>query len=85
MSFLGGAECSTSANPLNQFVKHTQDEKSAQRDKLVGRPGKGLQGIRSVSGLDTIGAQDNVGTRFFIDTKSMFIKILQGSIFLDDK
>ena len=37
MSFLGGAECSTAGNPLTQFTKHTQDDKSLQRDRLVGR------------------------------------------------
>ncbi|CBX95668.1 similar to peroxisomal targeting signal receptor [Plenodomus lingam JN3] len=43
MSFLGGAECSTGANPLNQFTKHVQDDKSLQRDRLVGRGPGGLQ------------------------------------------
>lgn len=43
MSFLGGAECSTGANPLSQFSKHVQDDKSLQRDRLVGRGPGGLQ------------------------------------------
>lgn len=43
MSFLGGAECSTGANPLSQFTKHVQDDKSLQRDRLVGRGGSGMQ------------------------------------------
>jgi len=48
MSFLGGAECSTGANPLSQFAKHVQDDKSLQRDRLVGRGPGGLQeGMRS--------------------------------------
>ena len=48
MSFLGGAECSTAANPLAQFVKHTQDDKSLQRDRLVGRgPRAGFESMRS--------------------------------------
>ncbi|KAF2662770.1 TPR-like protein [Lophiostoma macrostomum CBS 122681] len=48
MSFLGGAECSTAGNPLNQFTKHVQDDKSLQRDRLVGRGPGGLQeGMRS--------------------------------------
>jgi hypothetical protein len=48
MSFLGGAECSTGANPLSQFTKHVQDDKSLQRDRLVGRGPGGLQeGMRS--------------------------------------
>jgi peroxin-5 len=37
MSFLGGAECSTAGNPLSQFTKHVQDDKSLQHDRLVGR------------------------------------------------
>ncbi|KAI4238111.1 MAG: hypothetical protein LQ352_007896 [Teloschistes flavicans] len=36
MAFLGGAECSTAGNPLSQFTKHVQDDKSLQRDRLVG-------------------------------------------------
>ncbi len=48
MSFLGGAECSTAGNPLSQFTKHVQDDKSLQRDRLVGRGPGGLQeGLRS--------------------------------------
>ncbi|KAJ5059624.1 peroxisomal targeting signal receptor [Bipolaris maydis] len=48
MSFLGGAECSTGANPLSQFTKHVQDDKSLQRDRLVGRgPGGMQEGMRS--------------------------------------
>ncbi|KAF2099376.1 TPR-like protein [Rhizodiscina lignyota] len=48
MSFLGGAECSTGANPLSQFQKHVQDDKTLQRDRLVGRGPAGLQeGMRS--------------------------------------
>jgi peroxin-5 len=48
MSFLGGAECSSGANPLSQFTKHVQDDKSLQRDRLVGRgPGGMQEGMRS--------------------------------------
>jgi peroxin-5 len=48
MSFMGGAECSTSGNPLSQFQKHVQDDKTLQRDRLVNRgPGAGLNGFRS--------------------------------------
>ncbi|KAI4113218.1 MAG: hypothetical protein LQ345_005753 [Seirophora villosa] len=36
MAFLGGAECSTAGNPLSQFTKHVQDDKSLQRDRFVG-------------------------------------------------
>ncbi|KAK7533677.1 hypothetical protein BKA81DRAFT_308213 [Phyllosticta paracitricarpa] len=48
MSFLGGPECSTGSNPLGQFTKHMQDDKSLQRDRLVGRvPGPMQEGMRS--------------------------------------
>ena len=48
MSFLGGAECSTAGNPLSQFTKHVQDDKSLQRDRLVGKGPASLQeGFRS--------------------------------------
>ena len=57
MSFLGGAECSTAGNPLSQFTKHVQDDKSLQRDRLVGRAPGGLQGMRT-TGMN--GSQDNV-------------------------
>lgn len=61
MSFLGGAECSTAGNPLSQFTKHVQDDKSLQRDRLVGRgPGPTLQGMRSSGGMNMSGSQDNV-------------------------
>jgi peroxin-5 len=57
MSFLGGAECSTAGNPLTQFTKHVQDDKSLQRDRLVGR-GPGMQeGMRS---HNMMGGQDQV-------------------------
>ncbi|PFH57250.1 hypothetical protein XA68_15321 [Ophiocordyceps unilateralis] len=48
MSFMGGAECSSSGNPLSQFQKHVQDDKTLQRDRLIGRgPGGQLGGFRS--------------------------------------
>lgn len=48
MSFLGGPECSTAANPLSQFTKHVGDDKSLQRDRLVGRgPGGMGESMRS--------------------------------------
>ncbi|KAK3936291.1 hypothetical protein QBC46DRAFT_395403 [Diplogelasinospora grovesii] len=48
MSFMGGAECSTAGNPLSQFTKHVQDDKSLQRDRLVNRgPNGTLGGFRS--------------------------------------
>ncbi|KAL3465296.1 hypothetical protein BJX64DRAFT_275185 [Aspergillus heterothallicus] len=61
MSFLGGAECSTAGNPLTQFTKHVQDDKSLQRDRLVGR-GPGMQeGMRS-QGM--IGGHDQMMDEF---------------------
>jgi peroxin-5 len=43
---MSGAECSTSANPLNQFSKHVGQDKSLQRDRFV--PGVGPnQGMRT--------------------------------------
>ncbi|KAK0733594.1 hypothetical protein B0T26DRAFT_632479 [Lasiosphaeria miniovina] len=50
MSLLGGAECSTAGNPLSQFTKHVQDDKSLQHDRLAGRGSSGsLGGFRSTS------------------------------------
>ncbi|KAL8762299.1 MAG: hypothetical protein Q9184_001668 [Pyrenodesmia sp. 2 TL-2023] len=43
MAFLGGAECSTAGNPLSQFTKHVQDDKSLQRDRIVGAGPSGFQ------------------------------------------
>ncbi|KAL9600435.1 MAG: hypothetical protein Q9219_003188 [cf. Caloplaca sp. 3 TL-2023] len=43
MAFLGGAECSTASNPLSQFTKHVQDDKSLQRDRFTGAGPRGLQ------------------------------------------
>lgn len=48
MSFLGGAECSTAGNPLTQFTKHTQNDSSLQRDRMVGNaPGALGESMRS--------------------------------------
>lgn len=58
MSFLGGPECSTAGNPLTQFTKHVQDDKSLQRDRMVGRgPGGMQEGMRSTG---MMGGQDQV-------------------------
>lgn len=46
MSFLGGPECSTAANPLAQFQKQTQSDTSLQRDRLTSRQ-PGNLGFRS--------------------------------------
>jgi peroxin-5 len=62
MSFLGGAECSTAGNPLSQFTKHVQDDKSLQRDRLVGRGPGGMESMRSQMGAP----QDAVGTRVLL-------------------
>ncbi|KAK2804763.1 Peroxisomal membrane signal receptor PTS1 [Onygenales sp. PD_10] len=62
MSFLGGPECSTAGNPLTQFTKHVQDDKSLQRDRLVGRGPGGLQeGMRSRGMMP---GQDNMMDEF---------------------
>ena len=52
MSFLGAAECSTAGNPLSQFSKHVQEDKSLQRDRLV------EQGQRALR--ETFRSQSNV-------------------------
>jgi hypothetical protein len=58
MSFLGGgAECSTAGNPLSQFTKHVQDDKSLQRDRLAGA-GPGMQESMRSGGMG--GGQDQV-------------------------
>lgn len=59
MSFLGGAECSTAGNPLTQFTKHVQDDKSLQRDRMVGRSPGMQEGMRSqgmMGGPDQVNA-----------------------------
>ncbi|EEQ84710.2 peroxisomal targeting signal-1 receptor [Blastomyces dermatitidis ER-3] len=62
MSFLSGPECSTAGNPLTQFTKHVQDDKSLQRDRLVGRGPGGLQeGMRS---RGMMGGQDKMMDEF---------------------
>jgi peroxin-5 len=66
MSFLGGAECSTAANPLSQFSKLGHDDKSLQRDRLVGRAPANLQGMRSNGGMNMSGSQDNVSLDTFL-------------------
>ena len=61
MSFLGGAECSTAGNPLSQFTKHVQDDKSLQRDRLIGRGSAALQ--ESFRTQQNGASQDEVGFR----------------------
>ena len=59
MSFMGGAECSTAGNPLSQFAKHTQDDRSLQRDRMVNGGPQGAMGdFRSAA---QHGPQDEVG------------------------
>ncbi|RKF73504.1 Peroxisomal targeting signal receptor [Golovinomyces cichoracearum] len=60
MSFLGGPECSTAANPLNQFSKYTQDEMIFQRDRMIARPETRMQGMRTTGSKDLIGSQDEM-------------------------
>jgi peroxin-5 len=49
MAFLGGAECSTAGNPLSQFTKHVQDDRTLQRDRLVNQgPNSAGQSFRSL-------------------------------------
>ncbi|KAL1989022.1 hypothetical protein VTN96DRAFT_5785 [Rasamsonia emersonii] len=62
MSFLGGAECSTAGNPLTQFTKHVQDDKSLQRDRLVGRGPGGMQ--ESMRSRGMVGGQDQMMDEF---------------------
>ncbi|KAH8692210.1 putative peroxisomal targeting signal-1 receptor [Talaromyces proteolyticus] len=57
MSFLGGAECSTAGNPLTQFTKHVQDDKSLQRDRLMGRGPGGMQESMRSHGMTGPGEQ----------------------------
>jgi len=47
MSFLGGPECSTAANPLAQFQKQTAADTSLQRDRLTSRQPQQFNGFRS--------------------------------------
>lgn len=47
MSFLGGPECSTGANPLAQFQKQTSADTSLQRDRLASRQPQQFSGFRS--------------------------------------
>lgn len=45
---MGGAECSTAGNPLSQFTKHVQDDRSLQRDRLNNSgPSGALNNFRS--------------------------------------
>lgn len=81
MSFLGGGpECSTAGNPLSQFSKAVQDDKSLQRDRMVGRgPGGMQEGMRrQVPG----GSSDGVSTCFMktTDTTPDMILIIDSRI-----
>ena len=50
MSFMGGAECSTGTNPLAQFSKHVEGDKSLQRDRLAAERPIGAGSLRSMGG-----------------------------------
>ncbi|KAH8910476.1 tetratricopeptide [Coniochaeta sp. PMI_546] len=70
MSFLGGAECSTAGNPLSQFTKHVQDDKSLQRDRLVNRgPNAGFNGFRN-AGMNSP-QQDEMVNNFLNQTPTL--------------
>lgn len=56
MSFLGGPECSTGANPLAQFQKQSSADTSLQRDRLSSRQPQQLDGFRSGQQLPDNGA-----------------------------
>ena len=58
MSFLGGAECSTAANPLAQFSKHTHDDRSQFLDRQTGPREDGP--ATSIRAQGPIGGQDAV-------------------------
>lgn len=58
MSFMGGAECSTAGNPLSQFQKHVQGDKTLQRDRLVGQAPGQMNSFRSQAAN---APQDEVG------------------------
>ncbi|KAF3481980.1 peroxisomal targeting signal receptor [Arthroderma uncinatum] len=68
MSFLGGSECSTAGNPLTQFTKHVQDDKSLQRDRLAGN-GPGRQETMRSRGM--MGGQDHMMEEFLQQTDQM--------------
>ena len=71
MAFLGGAECSTAGNPLTQFTKQYQDDKTLQRDRLVGR---GLGGqFESMRSQRPIGQQENASLCKFLIENLTFI------------
>lgn len=63
MSFLGGPECSTAANPLAQFQKQSASDTSLQRDRLTNRTNNPqLNAFRSQQGLpDDAAFQDFAG------------------------
>ncbi|KAF3898267.1 Peroxisomal targeting signal receptor [Trichophyton interdigitale] len=68
MSFLGGSECSTAGNPLTQFTKHVQDDKSLQRDRLAGA-GPGRQETMRSRGM--MGGQDHMMDEFLKQNDQM--------------
>lgn len=73
MSFLGGAECSTAGNPLSQFTKHVQDDKSLQRDRLVGQGSGSLQ--ESFRSQANGSSQDEVSCLIALDLNSYAVSL----------
>ncbi|EEP76708.1 peroxisomal targeting signal receptor [Uncinocarpus reesii 1704] len=69
MSFLGGAECSSAGNPLTQFAKHVQNDKSLQRDRLVSRGTNGLQDGMRTRGI--VGGPDYMMDEFMQQAELM--------------
>ncbi|CAD6945534.1 unnamed protein product [Tilletia controversa] len=45
-SMMNGAECSTSSNPLNQFLKNTQGDSSLHQDRSFAQAGRQNNSIR---------------------------------------
>ena len=73
MSFLGGAECSTAGNPLSQFTKHVQDDKSLQRDRLANQPPVGVQ--ESFRSAQRVQNQDHVSQVHSISAHSLTLDL----------
>ncbi|KAJ9130242.1 Peroxisomal targeting signal 1 receptor encoded by the pex5 protein [Pleurostoma richardsiae] len=71
MSFLAGAECSTAGNPLSQFSKHVQDDKSLQRDKFLSRGSNGSTSINTFRGAGRSTPQDEVMNNFLHQSPGM--------------
>ena len=76
MSFLGGPECSTGANPLAQFHKKTSADTSLQRDRLTSRTPLQLNNFRTQPGLPQDAAFEN-----FAQSRAQFGETLPADTF----